>query len=87
MCERESDPEPADQDPRAGAPVEGVQRRVDQQPFRTAVRSVHQEAAVGDDLEQRPVPPQHHLAVRALATVQDFGNVVDGDHRSILALL
>ena len=65
--------------------VEGVERRVDEHPLRASVGGVHKEAAVGDDLEQLAVAPQDYLSVRALATVQDFGNVVRGGHRPILA--
>ena len=74
VCEREADAEAADEHVRDARPVvEGVERRVDEQPLRAAVGGVHQEAAVGDDLEQLPVPPQDDLAVGALATVQDTG--------------
>ncbi|CAM5707702.1 hypothetical protein SPURM210S_04853 [Streptomyces purpurascens] len=53
--------------------------------LRAAVGGVHQEAAVRDDLQEVTVPPQHDLAVRALATVQYIGWVVRGGHRNILA--
>ena len=88
--QREADAEAADEQRRGAAAVrQRVERGVDQQALGAAVGGVHQEAAVGDDLEDGTVAaaavpaalspsPQNHLAVRALPAV-DGDRPVVGD--------
>src|SRR5829696_2612421 len=74
LGEREADPEPADQQPRARRG--GTQRRPDQLPLRPAVSGVHQEDAVADDLAVLARASQDQLAARGAQALDRDGRHV-----------
>lgn len=76
--EGEADAQPADEHGRAGgaAPAQGAEGGVDEEPLGAAVGRVHQEGAVGDDLEVFAAPPQHDFAVRAFTPVECLGHAL-----------
>src|SRR6516165_10605005 len=75
-----ADAEAGDQKARAMWLPQHVERGADQQPFRTAIRGIHQETAIRNDFKAPPTTTQHHLAVRSLTTLDHLSHPVYTDH-------
>ena len=75
LGQRETYPEAADQKARAARLLQHAERSADHEPFRAAVRGVHQETAVRDDLEALSAAAQRHFAVGPVTPLDELNGL------------
>jgi hypothetical protein len=87
LGQRETYPEATDQKARTVWLRQHAKRSADHEPFRAAVRRVHQETSVGDDLEVLAAAAQHHFAVGPVTPLDELNGLTHASHAHILRLI